>query len=410
MIRKILSASLSPNTESDDVREAISMLFQPWKWKRGTSVSQVIDWFAIRYSNTRVFAFNSGRGALFELLRSFDIAKGDEVLVQSFTCVAVPNSVLWAGATPVYVDIDSSLNMSMPDAEKKITKRTRALIVQHTLGIPADMGAMRKFVKRHNLLLIEDCAHALGGVFDGENLGSMGDAAFFSFGRDKILSSVFGGVAIVKVTHKRSIAYLKRVENDLVDAPMLWIFQQIFHPIIFAIALPLYTIKIGKGIIWFFQKIHALSFPVYNIEKSGGKPTVFPSRYPNALASLLLVQLQKLERYNAHRKKITELYIRALLKNPTVQLLSYPGGAIFLRLPVLVDNPQNTIALAKKQHILLGNWYHNTIDPTGVVFESIGYKKGSCPKAEEIAQHVINLPTNITSLEASRVLRLFLPS
>ena len=120
------------------------------------------------------------------------IGEGDEVLVQAFTCVAVPNSVLWAQATPVYADIDATLNIDPIDVEKKITNRTKAIIVQHTFGIPADMDALVALAKKHNILLIEDCAHSLGATYKGKKVGTFGDAAFFSFGRDKVVSSVFG--------------------------------------------------------------------------------------------------------------------------------------------------------------------------------------------------------------------------
>ena len=107
-------------------------------------------------------------------------------------------------------------------------------------------------------------------------------------------------------------------------------------------------------------------------------------KYPNALAELLLLQLKKLERYTKQRREISKLYGKDFA---------------YLRYPVLVEDPQAVRAKAKKQGIFLGNWYHNVVDPADA-----GYRKGSCPKAEEAARHIINLPTRITPAEAKRVL------
>ena len=253
MIHKIISASLSPNTESDDVMCALRILLLPWRWKRGSAVSGVISWFEKRFPHTNAFSYNSGRSAMADLLMSFGIGKDDEVLVQAFTCVAVPNSVLWATATPIYVDIDNTLNMDLRDAEKKISKKTKAIVVQHTLGLTANMSEIAAFAKKHNLLVFQDCAHSLGAVSNGTDIGLFGDAAFFSFGRDKVLSSVFGGMAIVREEHTKSIEFLKSRSKLLPDAPGTWIFQQIIHPIIFSIVLPLYTFWIGNAILLIFQ-------------------------------------------------------------------------------------------------------------------------------------------------------------
>ncbi len=407
MFNRIISASLSPNTEREDVLAALFMLMQPWKWKRGAYTDTVTSWFEKQFAGYLAFPYNSGRAALTDILRSFGISSGDEILVQAFTCVAVPNSVLWSGATPVYVDVDASLNIDVTDAAKKISKKTRAIIVQHTLGVTADMTAIRAFARKHSLVIIEDCAHALGSTYAGKQTGSIGDAAFFSFGRDKVLSSVFGGVAIIRASDTRVVGKMQESHSTVQDAPVFWIFQQLLHPIIFSIVLPLYTTGIGKGILWMFQRLGLLSFPVYAKEKHGGKPEIFPSRYPNALAFLLLAQLRKLDRYNTRRKKRAAQYVRELGKVAAVELLSYTDGSIFLRLPLCIPNPKHFIQRAKQRGILIGNWYHNTIDPAGVDFSAVGYTPGSCPHAETYSTRVINLPTNVSEQDAERVLSLF---
>lgn len=404
MLKRIISASLSPNTEAEDVFAAVKMMCTPWHWRKSAYVDKISHWFANSYPGYETYTINSGRSALFLLLKSFGISNGDSVMVQSFTCVAVPNAVLWAGAMPVYVDIDESLNIDIQDAQKKLSKNVKAIIVQHTLGLSADMDKLSAFAKKNNLLLIEDCAHALGGSWKNKPLGSFGDASFFSFGRDKILSSVFGGVAIIRKSNQSPVMEFTKNCLNLPKPSLFWIFQQLLHPIIFSIVLPLYTSGFGKGILWVFQKLGLLSFPVFPEEKHGARPEIFPSSYPNALAYLLTYQLRKITRYNDTRKNIASYYIQKLSSRSDITFCGYPKGSIFLRFPILVKSPEAYMRDAKKQGILLGNWYHNTIDPSGVDFSAIGYIKGCCPNAEKVAKNIINLPTNITIEQAERVI------
>ena len=158
-VQPVISCSLSPDTEPDDIRTAIRILLQPWKWRYGKNLRKVSDWFKTYIPGSEVFTFNSGRTALFAILKAFSIGPDDEVLLQAFTCVAVPNSIIWVGEKPIYIDIDESLNIDPTDIERKITVHTKAIIVQHTFGIPAQMDAIIRIARKHHLILIEDCAH-----------------------------------------------------------------------------------------------------------------------------------------------------------------------------------------------------------------------------------------------------------
>lgn len=381
----IISSSLSPNTDWRDVLAALQILVKPWTWKRGGDIEKVESWFRNYFQTDTAVSFNAGRAALLAILEAFGIGRGDEVLLQAFTCVAVPNSVLWAGAKPVYVDIDDTFNMDPVDAEKKITPKTKAIIVQHTFGIPAQINKLKDIAARYHLILIEDCAHSLGAIYKGKKIGTFGDAAFFSFGRDKVVSSVWGGMAIGEST-------LKKFQRNLPYPSYFWIFQQLLHPIAFAIILPLYTVGLGKLLLFLLQRIHLLSLPVYREEKRGRQPNTIPAKYPNALAGLLTNQLSKLDTLMHKRRQVAQYY-----ENKTVV------GATYLRYPKLVNNPQVLRERAKHSGILLGNWYHHIIDPKGVNYEDVGYIRGSCPKAEYAAAHIINLPTTIPLEKAHKV-------
>lgn len=405
MFEQIISCSLSPNTEPDDVWLAIRTLCAPWKWKRGEALDRVKEWFMAYFPGYETVFFNSGRSALLGLLHTFGVGAGDEVLLQAFTCVAVPNSVHWAGAKPVYVDIDATLNIDPIDVEKKITNRTKAVIVQHTFGIPADLDALLAIAQRHKILLIEDCAHSLGGTYKGKRVGTFGDAAFFSFGRDKVVSSVFGGMAMINAKYQIPNAKLKQYQRTVPSPDYFWIFQQLLHPIAFSIILLLYDVIIGKVLLVFLQKLRLLSFPVYSEEKQGIRPNDFPAKFPNGLAVLLYRQLTKLSRYNQNRNRAAQQYRSMLNHEKGMRPIQWREGAIFLRYPLFVSDPKSVISRAKKYGVLLGNWYSRVIDPAGVTHTAAGYRKGSCPKAERASRTIINLPTRIGPKEVSRAVR-----
>lgn len=405
----VISASLSPNTQKDDVLTALRVLCTPWTWRYGRATPRVERWFRDRFCAASAVSFNSARSALLAILSALGVGHGDEVLVQAFTCVAVPNSVLWAGATPVYVDIGDTYNIDVFDMERKRTKRTKAVIVQHTFGIPASMDAIIAFAHTHNLLVIEDCAHSLGATYNGKEIGTFGDAAFFSFGRDKIVSSVWGGVGIIRTSCSVTDAAdkLEAFQRRLPVPGLRWIAQQLLHPIVFPLIIRLYNLGFGKIILVVLQTLHMLSFPVLAVEKQGGRPIQFPAQYPNALAQLLIGQLAKLPRYAKNRRDIAKFYI-SKFSSQGMSVAPYDKGASYVRFPFEMIDPDSIRKHAKHAGVLLGNWYGNVIDPVGVDMHAIGYVAGSCPIAERIAPHIVNLPTRISWSQAKRVCELFL--
>lgn len=399
----MISISLSPNTEPDDIMLAFKTLFCPWKWKRGFAVQEFERRFAAYLGVSRAVSFNSGRSSLLALLSSLGFKKGDEVLLQAFTCNAVPNPVLWAGLKPLFVDCKDDYNMDIADLEKKITSRSRAVILQHTFGVPADIEKVQEICKRNNLALLEDCAHALGADYKGGKVGTFGDASFFSFSRDKIISCVYGGMV---ATNNANIAEKIRAYQETIGYPSFaWIFQQLLHPLVMNwIILPTYGF-LGKYLLVAFQKLHILSKAVHQKEKRGEKPEYFPRSLPNALAELALVQFSKLERFNAHRKEIANLYIRELQATSYKLQATSSAGSVFLRFPVTHLNARDIIKRAWAENLLLGDWYTSPIAPYDTNAEKVGYKKGSCPVAEDLSQKTLNLPTHIrvTERDARRV-------
>ena len=345
------------------------------------------------FPREQVFLFESGRSCLYALLKSLDLSREDEVLLQAYTCVAVPEPVLWVGAKPVYVDCDETLTMSIRDLERKITPQSKVLIIQHTFGRPAHLRELLALAQKHHLFVIEDCAHALGAQYEGKNVGTFGDASFFSFGRDKVVSSIFGGVLILKDGDRAS--KVSSIYKTCSQASLRWIAQQLLHPIITGIAKATYTLFFGKILLALGKKIGLLSKAVEPVERHGGKPHFLFLVFPNALACLAHHQLQKLSLFNEHRAKIAEIYDR----NFQTSAHDHTLKSIVLRYVLRVKDPANVLKAAMQENIYLGDWYTTAIAPSDVHYDKIGYNPDDCPMAEKIAGETINLPTDINTSE-----------
>jgi len=405
-MKPTIFTSLAPNTESDDVRLAARLLLTPWSWQHGSARKDLEAAFRTWLELPYAYAFESGRTALYAILSSLDLKSDDEVLLQAFTCVAVPGPILWAGAKPVYVDVDEkSLTMSPEDLARKITPKSRVLLIQHTFGQAADLSALIALAKKHELFVIEDCAHTIDNVYHEKPLGAHGDAAIFSFGRDKAISSVFGGMAVTK---REDIG--KRVAIFQRSCPLpsrAWIAQQLFHPLIAMLVKTTYdTLALGKIIFAIAKRLGLLSKTVYPAEKTGGKPPFAFKQFPEALARLAIHQFHKRDRFNEHRMHISKIYQREL--DPRISACSFSTGAPppLLRYPIRAAHPLRLEEAAARERILLGDWYTQPLAPTGVNEERLSYVRGSCPVAETLAAEILNLPTDIhvTSEDALRII------
>lgn len=397
--------SLSPNTEKDDILLALKLIFQPPKWKKGKAIQKLEEEFKKYLGVKYAFSFNSGRSALMAILEAMEIGEGDEVLLQAFTCNSAVNPILKRGAKPVFIDIDDSLNLDPLDLRKKITSRSRIIMIQHNFGWPAQIEEILKIVEEGNLFLIEDCAHSLGAKFKGRFCGTFGDAAFFSFGRDKIISSIFGGMA---VTNNEKLAKRINEFHQRLDYPSsFWIFQQLLHPILINyLAIPAYGLNanLGRILLGLFHKISFLSKAVYKEEKKGEISKYFPKRFPNTLAILALNQFRKLERFNKHRREIADFYQKALKNtNFTLPLAKDKKNRTpaFLRCPILTDfDTDKILKEARKRKIYLDDgWRKSPIAPLDTNLKKMKYLLGSCPRAEKTAKSIVDLPTHINISE-----------
>ena len=411
---KPILISLSPNTEKDDVIMAAGLLLRPWRWKEGREQKKLEKRFEKLYPGFQAFGFGSGRTALWAVLKALGVKKGDEVLVPVPTCVVVPNAVLAAGAKPVFVDTEkNSVNLSLTDLKSKFTRRTRAVIVQHLFGYPDEVEKIKNWCQEKDIWLIEDCAQALGAMIRGKLVGSFGVAAIFSFGRDKIISSVNGGLAVIKKGPPAE--RLKKLYHSLPYPSLAAMARGLLHPLLFAVANPLYfslklgKFSLGKGLVYLFQQLRLVKRPVLPVELAGRLPASQRCRLAEAQAALAYHQFNKLKRNLSRRRKIASFYFNQLKQVPSVTLINQRRETkpAFLRFPILVDSPQMLIRFALERKVQLGNWYRPVIAPEGVELKKVGYRPGSCPHAENLSRRLVNLPTypKMSMLEAERVVK-----
>jgi perosamine synthetase len=197
MDRAMIPLSAPDIIESDI--EAVAQVLRSQRLSLGP-VAEAFEHAMAQYSGVaHGVAVSSGTAGLHLCIRSLNIGKDDEVLVPSFSFIAVANAVRYEGATPIFVDIDpGTLNLDPEKLEAAITPRTRAIIVVHTFGFPADMDPILDIARRHHLTLIEDACEAIGAEYKGRKAGSFGDVAVFAFYPNKQITTGEGGMVVTR--------------------------------------------------------------------------------------------------------------------------------------------------------------------------------------------------------------------
>tara|TARA_Y100001970_G_scaffold113911_1_gene142023 strand:- start:1188 stop:2345 length:1158 start_codon:yes stop_codon:yes gene_type:complete len=152
--------------------------------------------FAKRMNARHSLAVTSGTAALRVALAALNLKDGDEVITQSFTFVATVESIIESRCVPVIAEIDKTLNMDPIDLEKKITKKTKAVIVVHMLGVPTRLKEIKKITDKYNINLIEDTAWGCGGFYEDIPLGTYGDMGTYSFDFAKTMTTGEGGMIV----------------------------------------------------------------------------------------------------------------------------------------------------------------------------------------------------------------------
>jgi perosamine synthetase len=197
----------APDISEADI-EAVTDVLRTSRLSQGPKLEEFEHAVAEYVGASYAIAVNSGTSGLHLCIRALGIGEGDEVIVPSFAFIAVANAIRYEKAIPVFVDIDPvMLNLDPNRIETAITPRTRAILVVHTFGCPAELSEIIVIARRHNLFVIEDSCEAIGAEYEGRKVGAEGEAGVFSFYPNKQVTTGEGGVI---VTQNREIATLAR--------------------------------------------------------------------------------------------------------------------------------------------------------------------------------------------------------
>jgi perosamine synthetase len=206
-----------PTLEGNEKKYVNQCLDTNWVSSAGSFIREFESQFAAACDAEYGIACANGTAAVHLGIATMDIGPGDEVIIPAFTMIATINAVTYTGATPVLVDSDAATwNMDMNQVEDKITSRTKLVIPVHTYGHPVDMDPLMRLADQYGFSVLEDAAEAHGASYHGRKVGSLGDAAAFSFYANKNITTGEGGMV---VTNNGDFARVCRTLRDHAISP-----------------------------------------------------------------------------------------------------------------------------------------------------------------------------------------------
>lgn len=340
----------------------------------------------------KVITFGSARSGLYYLLKAMGIGPGDEVLITGFTCLAVPNPIIYLGAKPVYVDIDiCTFNMDSAKIEENISDKSKAIIIQHTFGNPADMDKVIEIARKNNLYIVEDCCLALGSTYRNKPIGSRGDASIFSFELSKTITTGWGGAVCIN-----NQELIQKIEGFTLERPCLSIRKSmqrslqvalsyfLYHPLIYAF---------GKYIISRLFKMGLFRHSTQKEEYETRIPDDYFCAMPDVHWRVAFNQLRKLPEIISQNKKVSRTYAQVLINNGIKNV--YSADTNWIRYPILIKNRANIIKYFADYGIEVGQWFNGVIHPFPENYKKYNYSSEICPNAEFVSKHIINLPVHI---------------
>lgn len=306
--------------------------------------------------------FSNGTAALHAMCYAAGIKAGDEVITTPMTFAASANCALYCGAKPVFADIDpATYNISPKEISAKITSKTKAVIAVDFTGQAAELQKIQEICRAHHLVFLEDAAHAIGTNYSGQPIGSIADMTAFSFHPVKTVTGGEGGAVTTNhpefyqkllLFRTHGITREKDLFNNPSDGP--WYYEQI---------------DLG-----------------YNY------------RLTDIQAALIHSQLEKLEKFSARRKEITQMYNQAFSQLPALilqQELPQSDTTRHLYLLQLRPDRLNCDRLQIFQELQKENIYCNVHYIPVYYFpyyQDLGYKKGICPHAESLYENSLTIP------------------
>ena len=364
-----------PDIGTAEIDEVVRTLESGWL-TTGPRVRLFEERFAAYVGASYAVAVNSCTAGLHLALVAAEIGPGDEVITTPLTFCATANVIMHAGATPVFADVDPSTGNLNPDATAAaITPRTRAIIPVHYGGRPADVVAFQALSARHGLVLIEDAAHCIEGVFAGRKIGTTADATSFSFYATKNLTTGEGGM----------------VTTESADTA-----QRIRTASLHGMTRPAWT------------RYERAGHCQYDVVMPG-----FKYNMTDLAAAIGLHQLNAIDRHLERREAISARYDEALSDLPLSTFPPVPAGSVHARhlYTVLLDGssgPSRDDLLRE----LADNGISASVHFPAVHLHSFytgrfGFSRGDFPAAELIADTVVSLPLSpaLTDEQVDHVIR-----
>lgn len=186
-----------PSLDGNEKAYVNECLDSTWISSKGRFIPEFEQNFAQYTGAKHAASVCNGTVALHLALVALGIGPGDEVIVPTLTYISSVNAIAYTGATPVFVDaLEHTWQMDPDDVRRKLTERTRAIMVVHLYGHPCDMEALPAIAREHGLFLVEDCAEAFGALYKGKHVGSFGDIATYSFFGNKSITTGEGGMVV----------------------------------------------------------------------------------------------------------------------------------------------------------------------------------------------------------------------
>lgn len=336
-----------------------------------------------------------GRVALYALLKSFGIKKGDEVIIPAFTCVVVPNAILYLGAKPIYVDVSNeTLNTTLDQIKSKVTDKTKCIIIQNTFGLSSEVEEIIAFSKEKDILTIEDCTHGFGGVYNKQPNGTYSDAAFYSTQWNKPFSTGIGGFSLLN-----NLDYLDRMKDEnsnlakpkkkdkYILASLIQAKKYLLHDSTYWTALKLYRRLSKSGIVVGSSK---------GEELTGTKmpDNYFLSSTPvqNKVGISELSRLNKILQLREGNGKILNEFLKNKgkwhYKREDLQNHS------FLKFPIFVKDKEAFQKKAEKAKVRLGDWFVSPIHPVLEDFSLWSINPSKFPNAERLSNSILNIATD----------------
>lgn len=378
----------SMTLDRDDVEIARELLARPDTWTSDREVERFEQEFARWNGSQHAHAFMGGRVALSACLTALGVGEGDEVIIPGYTCVVVPNACAFAGATPIYADIElETFGVDVAALERALSKRTKAIVIQHLFGLVCrDYEALLALAQRVGLPVIEDCAHAAGAEYQGVKVGNRGELAIYSSEQSKSFCTIQGGLA---VTNDESLA--RKLREYYEQAPLPpgeWIRKQLTNVILNYLQQkhprrwltgPLAELRYGDA------RLISTSAE----EERGIRPAHYGCRMPTAIARLGSNQLRKIDDYNHQRRQSAarwDTWCRDHgYRTPGVLPGSQP---VYLRYPVLVEpeKKRDTAWAEEALGVELGVWYVSPVHP-------VERPVPDCPNGWLASERCVNFPS-----------------